>query len=221
MGARVLYRIKAERNATSQVERELGRRVEAQSATPLGAWEISMATYVATEKNRPPIHILSVSRDIDTTGSGSFVVVTAGGNGMPPQLLSADGELPHLIPKISKYAHKAHRVVKGRAFSLSDFRVRVGLVFEKTNTVGVSVEIEYLPGTTTAQASGLCEALLRRICAPLMLPSDGPNDAAMQQLSSTEFQFSPVAPDSRKFAPSTLDECSDKYVALLYRALLV
>lgn len=219
MGARTVFRVKVERNSTAQVERELIRRVEGQAGRPLGSWEVSVVMLAPAEKSRPPMHVVALPNDADPPANRRFLLVTQ--PGALTSIISSDEELPNLLSKVSRYAQKSVRSVRGRAFTLGDFRVRVGIMFDKNAAAGVCVDIEYLPVSSTSMCVDLAVDMMKRICAPLMAPIDKASDAAVKAVAALEFQYGLVVCDMRKhLPPEQIDDFSETHIALLYRALL-
>ena len=111
-------------------ERELVRRVEAHTGRKIGPWEVTYALHICDK--RAPIELLSTTEMPDRRVAM-----------MGRSILDSDGSFAALIPRLAGYACKATRTIRGSEYDFVDFKVRVGMTFDKNNVPsGVAVEIE-------------------------------------------------------------------------------
>lgn len=170
---------------------------------------MTYAYYTCTEK-RPPLEIISTSEVPERRA------VIMSGN-----LLEVEDGFPSLIQKLAAYSVKATRSIKGAEYDFVDFKVRVGLSFDKNNAPnGVAVEIEYAPCLVVDDCQGLIMELMERIAAALVPPPQAGQDSLATKAATTKFSYKRVEVDVKKMLPREGAYFSVKQSMLLYKKLL-
>lgn len=191
-------------------EREIMRRVEAHTGRNRGKWEVDVAEYgPAQDKTKRPVHAVTFS---DTT---SVFLVLA-----PKTVTEVEKSMLNIMRKISPFQSRIKRSVRGNEYDFEDFRVRVGLSFDRHgNSSGVVVEIEYLPCNTVSECEGLINVLMARIAAPLVPPPQASQDFAVNEAATTSYSYNKVKLDEQVRITET-PAVLNRIAALLYANLL-
>lgn len=191
------------------VEREIVRRVKAHTGRRCDLWEVSCAVLTDVDRRRPQLDLVHMSEAPDRR-----FVVTEG-------LVAEVGVgFPQLVKKVSRYEQRTLRTIRGSAYDLGDFCVRVGLSFEKASPAGVVVEIEYRPCTFASECKGLVNELMEKFASPLVPPPQISQDPNANAAATSAYKYSPVAADVSNVLPGENTEYSLRYAAVLYVKLL-
>jgi TATA-binding related factor (TRF) of subunit 20 of Mediator complex len=186
---RSLYNVRIEGNATpASVEKEVVRRVRAHTGRRTGAWEVSLAILATPDKSAPTLAVVTLS---DVPGR-RFVL-------SPSTLLVAEvgDSFPSMLKKLSSYAPRSTRVVRGAAYDFADLVVRVGISFDRGAPAGVVVEIEYRPCADVGACASLVTELMDRIAAPLVPPPLAGQDPSASAAATAAYAY------ERVLAPET------------------
>ncbi len=203
-----LFKVLLENTTAAIAEREIVRRVEAHTGRRTGSWEVQYAQY-ATPDKRPTLEILSSSENPERR------VVMFG-----PRVLEGEEALPTQLQKLATYSPRAMRTIRGAEYDFVDFRVRVGLVFDKNNAAsGVAVEIEYAPCLVADDCTALITELMERIAASLVPPPQAGQDSLATKAATTNFKFSRVEVDFKKHLQLEKPYFTLRHSMLLYRKL--
>lgn len=191
------------------VEREIIRRVEAHTGRKVGTWQVALALHATPDKKRPTVEIVTLP-EVDKMFVISNNLIT-----------EAETPFVSLIRKISTYAQKSSRQIKGTEYDFVDFAVKVGMSFDKHgSTKGVVVEIEYRPCPVTADCEQLIGELMERVAAPLVPPPQAGQDPAVSVAATTAYNFMRIEVDPKKFNVKDLVPFTKRTEALLYAKLL-
>lgn len=204
------------------VEREIIRRVEAHTGRKTGTWDVSVSFHAAPQRKRgasdqaqshPPIEIVSLS-------SQPKKIYLLAGN----LIVETEPAFVPMMRKISIYAPKVSRSVRGATYDFVDFAVSVGMSFDKHGSAtGVVVEIEYRPCPITTECEKLIGELMEKIAAPLVPPPPPPHatqDREVSAAATTAYNYTRVEVDSAKVSAKDLVPFSNVTSALLYAKLL-
>lgn len=205
--------MQVDNNTTPSIaERELVRRVEAHTGRKIGAWEVTYSLYTPQVSDKRPALETVVSTEMPNVR----VLI------MGTRVVEAEDIFLAQLGKLADYRPKSARTIRGVAYDFVDFIVRVGLAFDRNNNAsGVVVEIEYAPCSVVEDCSLLIEELMVRIAAALVPPPQAGHELMAAKAATTNFRFSPVSVDFKRYAPA-----SDKpyfklnHSMLLYRKLL-
>lgn len=192
------------------VQREIIRRVEAHTGRRTGNWEVTISSHSSPDKKRPTIQIITLS------SQPKRIYILAG-------IILTDTEpaFVALMRKISAYAPKTSRSVRGVLYDFADFGVAVGMSFDKHGSpTGVIVEIEYRPCAATSECEQLIGDLMEKIAAPLVPPPQASQDPAVSVAATTAYNYGRVMLDGKKVAAKDLVPFSTRTTALLYAKLL-
>lgn len=205
-----LYDIATDGTSPAIVESEIIRRVEAHTGRRADNWQVTVTSHVSPDKKQPTMQLITLSHIADRV----FVLANA-------LVVEAEPNLPVLLRKISAYAPKLSRNVRGTEYDYVDFGVRVGMSLDKQGAaMGVVVEIEYRPCSSTSDCELLIAELMDRIAAPLVPPPQASEDPDVSKAATSAYTYVRVELDPNKFSPKDLIPFSDRTEALMYAKLL-
>lgn len=210
MGAKVIYVINTDCSSPAMAEREIIRRVEANTGRHAGSWEASVSIHATNDKTRPQIEIVSFS-DLPTR---LFLLFNN------TAIETEPGMIP-LLQKVSTFSSRLTRSVRGTEYDFEDFCIRVGLCFDRHNAAkGVVVEIEYRPCQSIAECEMLIAELMDKIAAPLVPPPQANQDPSVNTAAFTNYNCNKVTLDTESLNPKDLNPFSNRTSAFMYAKLL-
>lgn len=193
------------------VEREIMRRVEAQTGRKRGTWQVSVAVHASPDRKRLPLEVVTFS---DKPETAYFLFAT--------YVTEAEHTMLPLMRKISAFSPRMTFTAKGSEYDFEDFCVRVGQSFDRHNSPsGVVVEIEYRPCSAVQECQLLIVELMERVAASLVPPPHTTQDRDVSTAAATTYAYTKVEiADDRKPRPGDVFPFSNRTSALLYASLL-
>lgn len=187
------------------------RRVEAHTGRRDGVWSVSVVTYAPPQnKIQRIMNVVTLSEAEDRV----FLVVSTTVMEVQPAMLA-------MTHKISNFAPRMTRAVRGVDYDFDDFRVRVGLMFDRhTSPIGVVVEIEYRPCAVISECYHLIDELMNRLAESLVPPPQSGHDRAVNVAAGTRYAYNKVALDEKMARYTDGQPFSNRTSALLYEKLL-
>lgn len=193
------------------VEREVKRRVEAHTGRRDGTWSVTVVTYAPPQdKKQRSMNVVTLSEVEDRV----FLVASATVMEVQPAMLA-------MMRKISNFAPRTTRAVRGVDYDFDDFRVRVGLMFDRHNSPsGVVVEIEYRPCAVVSECSQLIDELMNRLAESLVPPPQSGQDRAVNVAAGTRYTYNKIGLDEKAAKNFDIQPFSNRTSAQLYEKLL-